>query len=53
MACNVFIKKMEALGSYKTLVIIICERKRYENYEVEEDEVGGTCSTNGREEERV
>jgi hypothetical protein len=23
------------------------------NYKVEEDEVGGTCGTNGREEERV
>jgi hypothetical protein len=30
-----------------------CITRSFENYQVEEDEVGGTCGTNGGEEERV
>jgi hypothetical protein len=38
--------------SYDLIEFIIFSLSTY-NYKVEEDEVGGTCGTNGGEEERV
>jgi hypothetical protein len=32
---------------------LMARTKPAHDYKVEEDEVGGTCGTNGREEERV
>jgi hypothetical protein len=41
------------LGNYKVAAQLVLFDKYNYNYTVEEDEVGGTCDTNGREEERV
>jgi hypothetical protein len=47
-----FLQEPHGVRSQKTSFFIICAKHNY-NYKIEEDEVGGTCGTNEREEERV
>jgi hypothetical protein len=47
---NVTMTRMLRLQPRALVLRFVCD---YDDYKVEEDEVGGTCGTNGGEEERV
>jgi hypothetical protein len=54
---NIYLFENFLRGRYVSILLMLCFRQLFAkynyNHKVEEDEVGGTCGTNGGEEERV